>query len=210
MRALAVVVLVLAWCSKSSAPTDAPLAASSASAPTAPLVVDAGGTTPSVAHAPTSLADFVPPAMNGTPLEPLANDPMMAPPAGGAVGAYLNRQTRVAINVNLMPVTSLKFSKAQFHDLKPGQTKDVPSAHLKFAAFDVGGYIVERTEYVGSNKSEAKILLADKVDVMVSVQPSTTPDDAVELMKQLDLKGIEAFAKTMGAPTENPASQKGL
>lgn len=105
------------------------------------------------------------------------------------------------------PVQALQLSKAQLHGLEPAQTKDVPN-ELRFEGFDVGGCTVERTERVGSDK-RGVTLLADKVDVAVSGRPSTSPDDAVEVMKELDSKGSEAFAKKLGSPPKTSREPSG-
>ena len=147
-----------------------------------------------VAHA-TSLADFLPASLDGVPLQTF-EDPAFALPRGGAAGAYLDAKTGKSININFMPVTELKFSRAQFHDLKPGETKNAPAAHLSFKGFDLSGFDVERTDFqTDPRKSEAMAIVADKVDVTLSVQPSTDPDESIALMKQLDLAGMNAFLR---------------
>ena len=174
---------------RASAPQSTPAAAITAANPTTPAAASIA-----VAHA-TSLADFLPSSLDGIALQTF-DDPAFALPRGGAAGAYLDSKTGKSININFMPVTELKFSRAQFHDLKPGETKNAPAAHLSFKGFDVGGFDVERTDFqTDPRKSEAIVIVADKVDVRVSVEPSTDPDEAVALMKQLDLAGMTAFLR---------------
>ena len=172
--------------------TGATTPASPASTPAAALVRANPAPAPvAVTHA-RSLADFLPPSLDGLSLQTFDDAALL--PQGGAAGAYLDSKTGRSINVNLMPVTELKFSRAQFHDLKPGETKEAPAARLSFKGFDVNGYQVERTDFLnGPRKSEAIAIVADKVDVRVSVQPSTDPDESVALLKQLDLAGMNAF-----------------
>ncbi len=187
-------ILLLIACSKPTADAQ-PVASASASASTTAIASSATSAAP---RAPTSLADFLPEALAGQKLQKMGDDPLMALPKGGAAGAYLDMTAGKSININLMPVQDLKFSRAQFHKLKPGETKDAPAAKLSFKAFDVNGYTVERTLFTSdAKKSEARILLADKVDVTLSVQPTNDPDESIALIRQLDLAGIEAFAKKM-------------
>src|SRR5512134_2483954 len=117
---------------------------------------------------PSSLADFLPAELNGVKQEKMPDG--MGPEPPDAVAAYLSRADGVAININLMVVKDLSFSKAQHKGLKPGETRDNPGGRLAFKGFEVKGYPVQRTQYLGgTEKSEAIVLLADKVDVMVSV-----------------------------------------
>ena len=147
--------------------------------------------------APKTLADFTPAKLNGIPMMKMPAD--MAPPPPDVAAAYIDKKSGKSININLFRVKDLKFSKAQFHGLKPGATKDNPVAKLSFKGFDVAGVVGQRTRYLGeSKKSEATLLLADKLDVSVSVEPTDNEDEAIEVLKQLDVAGLNAFAeKTM-------------
>ena len=194
MKRIFLACLVCAACSKPSVATSTAASAAPTVPASAPSAAPSATTTSP--RAPSSLADFLPRTLDGQKLETF-DDPTMPLPKGAAVGAYLNTAERKSININLMPVQDLAFSRAQFHKLQPGQTKGSPAARVAFKAFDVNGYTVERTWYLGdSRKSEARILLADKVDVTLSVQPAKDQDESIALIRQLDLRGIEAFAKT--------------
>jgi hypothetical protein len=62
----------------------------------------------------------------------------------------------------------------------------------------VSGISGQRTRYLGgSKKSEAIMLLADKLDVRVTVAPTDNEDEAIEILKQLDVAGLNELAKTM-------------
>ncbi|MGH7280849.1 MAG: hypothetical protein ACRELY_04945 [Polyangiaceae bacterium] len=177
--------------------TGASLVASAKSAPAAmpaPTAVAIAERKIAERKTATSLADFLPPTLDNLELQTFYDSASL--PQGAAAGAYLDSTTGRSININLMPVTELKLSRAQFHDLKPGQTKESPAAFLSFEGFDVDGYQAERTDFLsGPHKSEAIVIVADKVDVTVSVQPAADPDESIALLKQLDLAGMEAFLK---------------
>ncbi len=212
------VCLLLAACSKekpsatasSSAPTANPrasaappatsaqTAAASASAASAALdapSASAAAAPPTTPKSPKSLADFLPASLEGTPLRHMNNMLLGGLPGGAAIGSYLDMTHRRAININLMPVQDVATVRAQLHGLKPGQTRKSPAAKLAMKAFAVKGFTVVRTEYLDSKKSEAEALLVDKVNVRLSVDPASDPDESVKLIKQLDLPGIAAFAK---------------
>src|SRR4051812_34242646 len=143
-----------------------------------------------------ALSELLPPAINGVAMLKMPAD--MAPPPPDVAAAYLDRKTGKSININLFRVKDLKTSKAQFHHLKAGETKESAGAHLSFKGFEAGGFSGERTRYLGnSKKSEAILLLGDKLDVRVSVQPTDNEDEAIEILKQLDLAELNTFAKTM-------------
>ncbi|MFT3700128.1 MAG: hypothetical protein QM831_43685 [Kofleriaceae bacterium] len=143
-----------------------------------------------------TLAEYVPAKIGDIALMKMPKGMELPPPDVAA--AYIDRKSGKSININLMKVKDLKFSKAQFHHLKPGETKDSPSK-LSFKGFDAGdGILGERTRYQDdSKKSEAILLLGDKLDVMVSVQPTDNEDEAIDVLKTLDVKGLNEFAKTM-------------
>jgi hypothetical protein len=193
-RALSIPLLLTLGCAKPSTESAKPSAVPSASAT---AVVSSTQAPAPVAKKNASLDDFMPARLGGIDrMKAIEGDFGPTPP--DAAAAYLSQAIGKSINVNLMQVHDLKFSRAQFHGLAAGQTKESPAAKLSFKGFEVGGFKVERTQYLTeSKKSEARALLADKVDVMVSVQPADNPDEAIDYLKQLDLAGIEAFAKTM-------------
>ncbi len=178
-------------------PEPEPSAAPSATQPAASARAAASAAPPAKGKAPTSLVDFLPASLAGTPLDRhLLGSPLMAGlPGGAAIGSYLDLKHHKAININLMPVQDLATARAQLHGLKPGQTKKAPAAGVVFKAFNVKGFTVVRTQYLTAQKSEAEALIAGKVNVRLSVQPTRDPDEAVTLIKQVDLRGIAAFAK---------------
>lgn len=178
-----------------AAPPAASASAATATPPATSASTAASAAPPTTPKAPKSLADFLPKSLEGTPLGHMNTALLGGLPGGAAVGSYLDMTHRKAININLMPVQDLATARAQLHGLKPGQTRKAPAARLEFKAFAVEGFTVVRVEYLGSKKSEANCLLADKVQVTLSVDPASDPDESVKLMKELDLPGIAAFAK---------------
>jgi hypothetical protein len=74
----------------------------------------------------------------------------------------------------------------------------VASGRVSYKGFVVAGIGGERAHYLTENKmSEAILLLADKLDVPVSVGPTDDEDEAIEILKKLDIVGLNAFAKQM-------------
>jgi hypothetical protein len=174
----AILSLALAWAgSGCSGKTEAP--------PAPPRPVEA-----------SSLADFLPAELGGIKRTKLP--PGLGPEPPDAVASYISREERRAVSLNLLVVKDLAFSRAQLHGLAPGESGVNQAAKLVLKGFEVQGVRGERVQYLGGNgKSEAVLLLADKLDVRLSVTPARDPDEPIRLLGELDLAGLEAFVKKL-------------
>ena len=195
-RALFVVVLAVA-CTK-HAPVESKQAADSA----VPTTSAASSTpaAPSNAIAPktrTTLADFLPEAIGGIPMDRATDDGPTSslPVLNVALGAYIDAATPKSILVTLVPGGDLEFARGRFHKLKAGQSKEIPEAHVSLRAFDVNGTLVVRTRQLATMKSEAFALLKNDVSVNIVVDPASDPDEPVRYMRDVDLVALAALAK---------------
>jgi hypothetical protein len=105
-----------------------------------------------------------------------------------AHGAYLIEEERRFVNVNFTEVVDLEFEKAQFRVGK-GESKEDGA----IAGQEIDGRLVQRTSYGSPAKSEATVLLADRIVVRVSVEKAKDPDEAIAYLKALDLSGLEGL-----------------
>jgi hypothetical protein len=172
------------------------------------LAASAVGHAAAGAARPKSLEAFLPAEIGGVKRErELQLPPLGGRPRGGrkdAHAAYLLPGRRF-LNVNLMWVKALDFEKAQFRVSAPGETHKEEAAYLNHEGFEVDGFFVQRTQYLprpdghGGDRSDARALLADQIVVLVSVERPKEPDESVEWMRKLDLRGLAALTRPSNA-----------
>jgi hypothetical protein len=148
--------------------------------------------------APTRLADFFPATVEGRagvnvyPPKDRYRAEADYELEGGpdADGAAHPRKLRF----ELTWATDPRYERSRFYVRAAGQTRSVEGNDFK--GFKVQGRFVERAFRGG--RSAGRALLADRMTVEITVEPARDPDEALRWMRELDLAGIERFARATG------------
>jgi hypothetical protein len=109
-----------------------------------------------------------------------------------AHGIYWLRGPRRAVSINLN-LHGDKSGGSARPRLAPGETREDPLGEGK--GFEVSGHRGERWAYRRNGQSTASLLLGERLEIDVTVQPTQDPDESIRYLKTLDLRSIEAFAK---------------
>jgi hypothetical protein len=141
-----------------------------------------------------ALEEFLPPTLGDGKKQPPLHDL-----GSNAHAAYLLPERRF-VNFNMRWVDASE-AKVVFRVSKPGETRENTAAKLSHEGFEVDGFFVQRTSHLptpgraGGGKSEAKVLLGDRLLVEVSVERPKDRNEPLEWLRKLDLRGLAALKR---------------
>jgi len=174
------------------------------------LLAGSRGATPAAAK-PQTLADFLPATIGVAKRRPETPPPPAAAPrkTRNVYAAYQLPEGRF-VNVNLLWV---KDPGTHFKVHRPGEKVDSETTPVRYEGFEVDGFFVQRTQGMpasdpGGTTSEASLLLADRLLVIVSIERPPDPNEPVEWIRKLDLPGLAAFAAPSSPGRRKPAQPK--
>lgn len=88
------------------------------------------------------------------------------------------------------------FEQQGIQHLKAGESKTLFDGKVSITGFEVQHAVAERSFFSASDTSEARLGLANKVAVTVGVLSTQQADESITILRELDLAGLEIFAKT--------------